>query len=237
MKKFMLTVATLALVLSAQPVLAGAGSVFGTQSTAVAIGHGNGIGAFTLGLADITSFVGTFDYGLSKFTTGRMKLGFADAGNSDMALTFGGEIRWQVWSVSQSGAKRGGSQKGQKSRKANKRPFDLSIGAMTEYLSIDNKIGLITYSSSVFQFGGFLLGSQTFITKSGKMITPYGRLNVRVEDSKSEAPGVISDSNSDIEIGFNTGVSYQFTNTMNIYGEFQMDGNDGLFIGIDFKVM
>ncbi|MCH7691183.1 MAG: hypothetical protein IIA17_09090 [candidate division Zixibacteria bacterium] len=238
MKKIILTVAILALAFSAQPVLAAGGSVFGTQSTAVAIGQGNANGGITLGLADITSFVGTFDYGMSKFTTFRMKLGFADANNSDLAITLGGEVRWQVWSVARSMAgKSNKSGKGNLSRKANQKPFDLSIGVMTEYLSIDKKTNLLTSSSlSVFQFGGFLLGSHSFVTNGGKMITPYGRFNVRYEDTNFEnTSGKIS--NSDIEIGLSTGVSYQFTNTMNIYGEFQMDGNDGLFIGVDFKVM
>ncbi len=247
MKKIMLTVAMLALAFSAQPVSAAGGSVtggsvFGTQSTAVALGQGNANGAVTLGLADITSFVGTFDYGMSKFTTGRMKLGFADANNSDMAISLGGEIRWQVWSVANSMAGKGNkNRKADLTRKANQKPFDLSIGVMTEYLSIERDAVIsnvpTTISESVFQFGGFLLASQSFVTKSGKLITPYGRLNVRLEDTKSKPAGGISDSNSDIEIGFNTGVSYQFTNTMNIYGEFQMDGNNGLFIGVDFKVM
>ncbi len=237
MKKTILTVALLALAFSAQPVLAGGGSVFGTQSTAVAIGQGNANGAFTLGLADITSFVGTFDYGMSKFTTGRLKLGFADASNSDLALSLGAEIRWQVWSIANYVGNKGSrGSKGNKSRKADKKPFDLSIGVMTEYLSIDNKIGAFTYNASVFQFGGFLLGSHSFVTKGGKLITPYGRFNIRLEDTNFENSGG-KVSNSDIEIGLNTGVSYQFTNTMNLYGEFQMDGNDGLFIGVDFKVM
>ena len=237
MKKIMLTVAMLALALSAQPVAAAGGSVFGTQSTAVALGQGNANGAITLGLADITSFVGTFDYGMSKFTTVRMKLGFADAGNSDLAISLGGEIRWQVWSVANSMAGKGNkNRKADLTRKANQKPFDLSIGVMTEYLSIDTKIGITTYSSSVFQFGGFLLGSHSFVTNGGKMITPYGRFNVRYEDTNfDDLSG--KNSNSNIEIGLSTGVSYQFTNTMNIYGELQMDGNDGLFVGIDFKVM
>ena len=238
MKKIILTVAMLALVFSAQPVLAGSGSVFGTQSTAVALGQGNANGGVTLGLADITSFVGTFDYGMSKFTTFRMKLGFADANNADLAITLGGEVRWQVWSIAPSYSGKGKKAgKRNLSKKADQKPFYLSIGVMTEYLSIDKKTGLLTSSSfSVFQFGGFLLGSHSFVTNGGKMITPYGRFNVRLEDTNVEVNGV-KVSNSDIEIGFNTGVSYQFTNAMNIYGEFQMDGNDGLFIGIDFKVM
>ena len=238
MKKIILTVAMLALAFSAQPVLAGSGSVFGTQSTAVALGQGNANGGITLGLADITSFVGTFDYGMSKFTTFRMKLGFADANNADLAITLGGEVRWQVWSIAPSISSKGKKAgKRNLSKKANQKPFDLSIGVMTEYLSIDKKTNLLTSSSlSVFQFGGFLLGSHSFVTNGGKMITPYGRFNVRYEDTNFEnTSGKIS--NSDIEIGLSTGVSYQFTNTMNIYGEFQMDGNDGLFIGVDFKVM
>ena len=241
MKKIILTVVMLALALSTQPVLAGAGSVFGTQSTAVALGQGNANGAVTLGLADITSFVGTFDYGMSKFTTVRMKLGFADANNSDMAISLGGEVRWQVWSVANSVASKGSkNRKSNSYKKANQKPFDLSIGVMTEYLSIDNDFILLgvqnTSSVSVFQFGGFLLGSHSFVTKGGKMITPYARFNVRMENANIKI-NTTKASSSDIEIGFNTGVSYQFTNSMNIYGEFQVDGNDGLFIGVDFKVM
>jgi len=241
MKKIMLTVAMLALALSAQPVAAAGGSVFGTQSTAVALGQGNANGAITLGLADITSFVGTFDYGMSKFTTVRMKLGFADANKSDMAISLGGEIRWQVWSVANSMAGKGNrNRKADLTRKANQKPFDLSIGVMTEYLSFDNDfiwLGVQNKSSvSIYQFGGFLLGSHSFVTKGGKMITPYARFNVRMENTNFSVNSV-KISSSDIEIGFNSGVSYQFTNTMNIYGEFQMDGNDGLFIGVDFKVM
>ena len=238
MKKIILTAAMLALAFSAQPVLAAGGSVFGTQSTAVALGQGNANGGITLGLADITSFVGTFDDGMSKFTTFRMKLGFADAGNSDLAITLGAEVRWQVWSIaptySGKGKKAG---KRHSSTKATQKPFDLSIGVMTEYLSIDKKTNLLTSSSlSVFQFGGFLLGSHSFVTNGGKMITPYGRFSVRYEDTNfDDLSG--KNSNSNIEIGLSTGVSYQFTNTMNIYGEIQMDGNDGLFIGVDFKVM
>ena len=218
MKKIILTGAMLALAFSAQQVLAAGGSVFGTQSTAVAIGQGNANGGITLGLADITSFVGTFDYGMSKFTTFRMKLGFADANNSDLAISLGAEIRWQVWSIARSMAgKSNKSGKGNLSRKANKKPFDLSIGVMTEYLSIDKKTSLLTSSSfSVFQFGGFLLGSHSFVTNGGKMITPYGRFNVRYEDTNFEDLSG-KDSNYDIEIGFTTGVSYHFTNTINIY--------------------
>jgi hypothetical protein len=46
-----------------------------------------------------------------------------------------------------------------------------------------------------------------------------------------------ADSNSDIKFGLNGGVAWDLTRLMRLYGEFQLDGNDGVFFGIEFGVM
>jgi hypothetical protein len=229
MKKSIILAAVFALLITGSSFASGIGSVFGTQATASSVGHHVGYFGVGVGLADMTSFVGTFDYGFSKSVTGRMKLGFADAGDqTDAAISFGGELRWQLWEVSE----------------VNNRPFDLSIGAMTEYLkfsdSYNTSFGNFDSDLSVFQLGGFLLGSHSFVMSSGKLLTPYAKLNVRLEDWTSKVSGAgttLEASDSGLEIGLGTGLAYQLTNSMNLYGEFQVDGNDGVFLGLDFKVM
>ncbi|HEX2897061.1 MAG TPA: hypothetical protein VHP63_03320, partial [candidate division Zixibacteria bacterium] len=98
MKKLTLLSALVVLALAGSSVMADVGSAFGTQATAQSVGHRVGYFGVGVGIADFTSVVGTFDYGLSRYTTGRLKLGFTDDGdNADMALSMGAELRWQLW--------------------------------------------------------------------------------------------------------------------------------------------
>ncbi|MGH8016112.1 MAG: hypothetical protein ACREBV_07975, partial [Candidatus Zixiibacteriota bacterium] len=222
MKKLTLLTVFLLVAMAGSSVMADVGSAFGTQATAQSVGHRVGYFGVGVGIADFTSVVGTFDYGLSKFTTGRLKLGFTDDGdNADMALSMGAEVRWQIWRA-------GG---------VNKRPVDLAVGPMIEYFKIGSNVGPTNFDLSVFQFGGFVMGSHGFMTSGGNVVTPYAKLNVRVEDVKLEVTGFGDVSESDLRVGLGTGVAYQMTKTMNLYGELQFDGNNGVFLGVDFKVM
>ena len=221
MKKLILITGLVLVTVAGSSVLADVGSAFGTQATAQSLGQRVGYFGLGVGIADYTSVVGTFDYGLSNYTTGRLKLGFTDSGdNADMALSMGAEVRWQIWQA-------GG---------VNKRPVDLAVGPMIEYFKIGQRVQSVSTDISVFQFGAFVLGSHGFMTSGGKMLTPYAKLNVRNENVKVEIQNV-SASASDLRVGFGTGVSYQMSNSMNLYGELQFDGNNGFFMGVDFKVM
>ena len=222
MKKLILLTVFLLVAMAGSSVMADVGSAFGTQATAQSIGQRVGYFGLGVGVADFTSVVGTFDYGLSKYTTGRLKLGFTDDGdNTDMALALGAEVRWQLWQA-------GG---------VNNRPVDLAIGPMIEYFKFSWDVGTANADLSVFQFGGFVMGSHGFVTSGGNVVTPYAKLNVRLEDTKVSITGFPDASESDLRVGLGTGVAYQLTNTMNLYGEFQFDGNNGFFAGVDFKVM
>ena len=40
-----------------------------------------------------------------------------------------------------------------------------------------------------------------------------------------------------MKFGLNMGVAWEWTKSTTFYGEIQLDGNDGLFLGFDFDVM
>jgi hypothetical protein len=46
-----------------------------------------------------------------------------------------------------------------------------------------------------------------------------------------------ADSQSNLEVGLNAGVHWQVNSSIGFFGEFQIDGNDGLFLGIEFGAL
>ncbi|MFH2050643.1 MAG: hypothetical protein ABIJ12_14510 [bacterium] len=209
MKKFIL-IAVLMLVLNSSSVMGieAAGTAFGTTTTAKVIGAGNGNFGMVAGIADATTFGGTFTYGMSNYIDGRVKLGLISA-NSNTDIVFGADLKYQIWSVSDAAAK----------------PFDMSLGGLLEYTSGDHY--------SILHLGGFVLGSYPFQLNNGSFLTPYARFNLRLENFSADDGG----SSSELEFGINGGVSYDLSKNMTAYGEFQIDGNDGVFFGLDFRVL
>ena len=191
------------------------GSSFGALTTASAMGQGKGTFGFGVGIAERTSFVGTFAFGLSQYSDGRLKLGLTDPDFGDAKLTFGADYKWQFWNV---GA-------------GNNSPFDGALGMLLEYSSFDD--------FSALQFGGQFIGSYPIKLSRGGTISPYGRFNARVEWLSWDVPVGYDgdDSESNLEVGLNGGVQWQMTPTVGSYIEFQVDGNDGIFFGIDLNVM
>ncbi len=190
------------------------GSMFGNLSTAQAIGQGKAAFGGGIGIADATSFHGSFTFGLSTYMTGRLRLGGYDPGDyADVQLVFGADLQYQIWSMNDVGKKP---------------PFEMAVGAIFEFLDMDN--------ASVLELGGDVIGSYPFLLKGGTTLSPYGRLNIRLERFSFDTPaGDGSDSN--LEFGFNGGVKWQLSPNFSAYGEFQLDGNDGLFLGLDIGVM
>lgn len=195
---------------SAEPAV---GDLFGTLSTAEAIGQGRGDFGAGLGLGDhMTSFFGTFKYGVSRYGTLGFQLGMVDPDRSGLhsKLSFGASFAYQLWGMDEPDVKR---------------PFDMDFGGFFEIYSGD----VVDY----VYVGGFVTGSYPFIMKNGSRLTPYARFNVRSEKIDYDATG----SSSSLKFGLNMGTAWELTKTTNIYGEIQLDGNDGLFFGIDFNVM
>jgi hypothetical protein len=214
-KAIVVTVLTVFVTVASSFAFDAVGSSFGTLTTAQAMGQGKGNFGFGVGIADQTSFVGTFAYGLSQYSDGRLKLGLTDPDNGDAKVTFGADYKWQFWNY--------GS--------GSNHPFDAAVGMFMEYVDYD--------VVSAMQFGGQIIGSYPIVLKQGGTLSPYARFNARVEWLSMDMPvgwhG--DDSESNLEVGLNGGVQWQMTPAVATYLEFQLDGNDGLFFGIDFNVM
>jgi hypothetical protein len=210
MRRLLVIVAALCIGLAGHSIAdAAVGSAFGNLTTAKTLGQGIGNFGAGVGIADATSAFGSFTYGLSRFTDGRLRLGLWDAGaGSSTRIAFGADFKWQFWTA---GAGR-------------REPFDMSFGGGFEFVDA----GPI----SVFQFGGNVVGSYPFKMSNGSTLSPYGRFNVRVESLSGSQT-----SNTDLCFGLNGGVSWAATRNVTIFGEFQFDGNDGVFFGLDFNVM
>lgn len=205
MKK-LLTLTAAVVVLAGSSVFAdGAGSAFGALTTARTMGMGNMTLGGAVGIADATTVFGQLNYGLSDDFDGRLRMGLLDPdGPGDAEFTFGADLKYQIWRVG---------------TPAN-HPVELAMGGMFEY--IDN----------IWQLGGFGLVSYPTKLKNNMTLSPYGRLNVRLEHYSWGG-----ESDSEIKFGLNAGVLMQLTESINAYGEFQIDGNDGLFLGLDFFVL
>ncbi len=205
------------LMLAATPVFGGSsfGTMFGSMTTATTVGMGHGAFQGAVGIADLTTFYGGFRYGFSDYTQGRIKLGLVDDQGIDASLVFGADFLYQFWNVNQNTPE-------------SKKPFDMGFQGFFEYADFD-------YFSLV-EVGGAVVGSYPFVMKNGNKLTPYGRVNIRMEKANFDVaiPG-IDDTN--LEFGINAGVHYELTKDLGAYGELQLDGNDGLFLGLDFLTM
>lgn len=189
------------------------GSSFGTLTTAEAIGQGRANFSAGVGLADGTSLFGSITYGLAKYTDGRIRIGLTDRGPGDTKISIGADFKWQFWNVGPE----------------TDHPFDFAVGGLLEFTDFDR--------GSVLQVGGQLIGSYPVKLSSGSVITPYGRFNTRIEALSDINNGQAADnSETNLEIGISGGVKWQITSGVGLFGEFQIDGNDGLFFGIDFNV-
>jgi hypothetical protein len=144
---------------------------------------------------------------MSKYFDGRLKLGLIDTDFGDTEVVFGADFKYQFWSVAGTVPK----------------SFDMAFGGFLEYVDIS--------SFSVLQLGGHLIGSYPFTLANGSVLSPYGRFNIRLESYSNGT------SDSEIKFGLNGGVEWQATNTLSLFGEFQIDGNDGIFFGLAYDVL
>ena len=210
----------LLLLLSASPVFGeAAGSMFGSLNTASSIGMGHGSFQGVVGVADLTSFYGAFRYGFSDYTQGRVKLGVADDDGIDASLIFGADFMYQFWKVNPQAKQQGHSSQ----------PFDMGFQGFLEYGDFD--------WFSVLEVGGAIVGSYPFLMKNGSTLTPYRRLNIRMENVNIDAGPFGTADDTNLEFGLNGGVHYQFTSSIGGFAEFQLDGNDGIFLGLEFLIM
>ena len=202
MKKTFLIFALSLFILSASVSAGG----FGSLATARTIGMANGNFMGVLGVGDYTSFGGVFTYGLSDNTDGRLKLGLIDGqGGSDAVLMFAADFKYNF--ITADSVLHNG-------------PFDMALGGFFEYYDYE--------SGSLSAFGGQYIGSYPLRMSNGSILSPYGRLNVRIESFAS---------NSDLEIGLNGGVKWTLNKNIDLYGELELDNTTNFFFGLDFNVL
>jgi len=213
MKKIVIAVAAVCLV-SASVQAEAVGSMFGNLSSARTIGQGRGNFGGGVGIADATSVFGRFTYGTSQYSELRLKLGIVDDEGIDAELGLGADFQYHFMEV----------QRDSQGRVTT--PLDMAGGALFEWVDLG--------PVSVLQLGAFITASHPFAMQNGSTLSPYGRLNVRIESVSYDGP---LDNQTDLRFGFHGGVKWAVTNLIDLYGEFQLDGNDGLFLGIDFNVM
>ena len=211
MKKIVIITFVLAILMGGNVIaIDAAGSAFGCLTTAKALGQGKGYLSGGIGLGDnATSFFGSFDYGLSNYTNGRLRLGLYDPDVGDAGIVFGGDFRYQMLSLEENPD----------------HPFDLAPGGFLEYIDFEG--------GSVFEIGAMAIGSYPFVTSSGKILAPYARFNLRLEHYSYDG----FDSESELKFGLNGGVCFEVSELVKLYGEFQLDGNDGIFFGVDYNVL
>jgi hypothetical protein len=211
--------------------LAGAeniGTFFGAMATAQATGKGQTTLNGTLGIADVTTYVGSLGYGFSETMDGRIRVGAGEESGFNTAFVIGGDLRWQLWDMDQMTA-------------AKPKPFDLALGGFMEWSkwNIDDQFFTGSASMKVLEIGIGVTGSRTYRMSSGSTLTPYGRLNLRHENAtftyEDTQFGSTSASDSQVALGANAGVAWGVSDRFVLMGELQIDGNDGLFLGVDYR--
>jgi len=108
-------------------------------------------------------------------------------------------------------------------------PLDLSLGGLVEFSSVEHFDRL--------SIGGYGVLSRDFCFESGRVLSPYGRLNLRMERKSWETAGRDKDhGDTDLEMGLALGVSLELTSRASLVGELQMDEFDGLIVGANFYI-
>lgn len=103
-------------------------------------------------------------------------------------------------------------------------PINLSVGGLIEFTGVENL--------NIVSFGGNVVGSYPVTLRNGRMLEPYGRLQLRIEREGFNHGG----SNTDFEIGFNPGVSFELSKTVRAIAEIQFDESTAFFMGLDFDI-
>ena len=101
-------------------------------------------------------------------------------------------------------------------------PIDMSIGGMADLALFEN--------FNTLSFGGFLVGSSPLSMSSGRKLTPYGRIILRIDRFDSDA----GPSDSDFNIGLNAGADLELTTSTHVLMELQLDEQTALYMGVSF---
>ena len=101
-------------------------------------------------------------------------------------------------------------------------PVDLSVGGKIEF-------GLFEHYN-IMSFGGFLTGSHPILLRSGRAVTPYGMVILRVDRVDHDE----FDSDSDFKIALTLGSKLELSSSSSVYTEFHLDEMFAFFMGVEF---
>jgi len=187
------------------------GKPFGNLTTAKAVGQGVGNVMGAIGIGDnASSLYGAAKFGMSQYTTMRGKLGIADPDMKGVGARFciGGDFSYQLFDMT----------------KDTDKPVDFAFGGFSEYVDFDG--------ASLIHVGGRSIASRPYLMSNNRALTPYGSVELRIERVSWKGG-----SDSNLRFGLNAGVAYELGDYMNVYGEFQLDGNEGVFFGLEYNIM
>ena len=103
-------------------------------------------------------------------------------------------------------------------------PVDLSLGPDVTYFRASDVTN--------WYFGGFLAISKEFYLGSGKPLSPYARLGVRMHRISTTAGDT-----DELDVGFAGGVEYAISGYTQLYGEIVIeDVGTGLYVGAQYQL-
>jgi len=103
-------------------------------------------------------------------------------------------------------------------------PIDLSLGPDVTYFRESDVTN--------WYFGGFILLSKEYALASGKPLSPYARLGLRLH--RAEFAG---ESTDEFDIGFAGGIEYGLSGYTSIFGELVIeDMGTGIYVGAQYQL-
>ena len=160
-----------------------------------------------------TTVFGQYRRGISSSLDFGLQAGLIDHG-SDASVIFGGDLKYNIMSTSTD-------------------PFDMALDARTSFYDVG--------SVSVFALGGSVIISHDYPLTQGSVLTPYGGVNIRMEHTSFDYKGPdtqaeADNDETDLDIGGIAGVKWELSDLIDALGEFVIDDDWGLVMGLNFKL-
>lgn len=178
-------------------------------SAAGTVLKGSATGGGFVGIYDgAFGILGQYRYGIGGYTDIGGKLGIidldSDSKEGDLGLFIAIDPKYQIMEVRIMD------------------PIDLSLGGAFELALFDHFNSLI--------FGGFAVGSYPVTLRSGRVLSPYGRLIIGFNRTDNRGH-----SDTEFDLGLNMGVIMELSSSTRALAEIQIDDNTAAFLmGLEF---
>ena len=166
---------------------------------------------------DAFAVFGGFRSGVTDYMDFGLKVGFLnyeyDRWDDESGILVGGDLKYRILETEIGD------------------PLDLSMGGGMEISSVDN--------CTRIALGGNMILSRDFCFDDGRLISPYGRLNLRMERKTWKRWYQWEwekHHKTDMEMGLNLGVSLELTANTFLVGELQLDEFFGIIVGANFYI-